>query len=129
MLSKRCRRAIGLCSDLIKCTVYYFSVNVILILSPSSYRKLRELILSYKNDQIASLNPLSMKLKGTVDPAVMGGIKNYEEVRFFLSLSSILVAPLTHANLCCRRFSPSNMKPDILKMSKTFPDWRIWLLV
>lgn len=52
------------------------------IKSVTIFRKLRELILSYKNDQIASLNPLSMKLKGTVDPAVMGGIKNYEEVWF-----------------------------------------------
>lgn len=79
MLSKRCKKTIGLCSDLIE---PFFILPKQDFNSVAIFRKLRELILSYKNDQIASLNPLSMKLKGTVDPAVMGGIKNYEEVRF-----------------------------------------------
>lgn len=66
-----------------KISRYYVSIYYrVLILLPSTYRKLRELILSYKNDQSASLNPLTLKLKGIVDPAVMGGIRNYEEVSF-----------------------------------------------
>ncbi|KAJ8670596.1 hypothetical protein QAD02_001855 [Eretmocerus hayati] len=40
---------------------------------------LRELIVSYINDSNLPLNPLSMKLNGVLDPAVMGGIVNYEK--------------------------------------------------
>lgn len=41
---------------------------------------LRDLIISQRSDtNLPSLNPLSMKLNGILDPAVMGGIDNYEK--------------------------------------------------
>lgn len=40
---------------------------------------LRDLILAHKADNNLPLNPLSMKLNGILDPAVMGGIDNYEK--------------------------------------------------
>ncbi|CAB0042097.1 unnamed protein product [Trichogramma brassicae] len=40
---------------------------------------LRDLIISYRADTSLPLNPLSMKLNGVLDPAVMGGIDNYEK--------------------------------------------------
>ncbi|XP_014489472.1 PREDICTED: dedicator of cytokinesis protein 1 isoform X4 [Dinoponera quadriceps] len=40
---------------------------------------LRDLIIAHKSDPSFSLNPLSMKLNGILDPAVMGGIDNYEK--------------------------------------------------
>ncbi|BES96169.1 Dedicator of cytokinesis [Nesidiocoris tenuis] len=43
---------------------------------------LRELILERRNDPSLPLNPLSLKLSGIVDPAVMGGITNYEKAFF-----------------------------------------------
>ncbi|XP_011063239.1 PREDICTED: dedicator of cytokinesis protein 1 isoform X2 [Acromyrmex echinatior] len=40
---------------------------------------LRDLIIANKSDPNLPLNPLSMKLNGILDPAVMGGIDNYEK--------------------------------------------------
>lgn len=40
---------------------------------------LRDLIVAHKADHSLPLNPLSMKLNGILDPAVMGGIDNYEK--------------------------------------------------
>lgn len=40
---------------------------------------LRDLILAHRADNNIPLNPLSMKLNGILDPAVMGGIDNYEK--------------------------------------------------
>lgn len=40
---------------------------------------LRDLILAHRADHNLPLNPLSMKLNGILDPAVMGGIDNYEK--------------------------------------------------
>ncbi|XP_011337215.1 dedicator of cytokinesis protein 1 isoform X1 [Ooceraea biroi] len=40
---------------------------------------LRDLIIAHRSDPSLPLNPLSMKLNGILDPAVMGGIDNYEK--------------------------------------------------
>ncbi|XP_066581822.1 dedicator of cytokinesis protein 1 isoform X2 [Prorops nasuta] len=40
---------------------------------------LRDLIIAHKSDSSLPLNPLSMKLNGVLDPAVMGGVDNYEK--------------------------------------------------
>ncbi|XP_076631403.1 dedicator of cytokinesis protein myoblast city isoform X2 [Colletes latitarsis] len=40
---------------------------------------LKNLIVAHKADHSLPLNPLSMKLNGILDPAVMGGIDNYEK--------------------------------------------------
>ncbi|XP_014608633.1 PREDICTED: dedicator of cytokinesis protein 1 isoform X1 [Polistes canadensis] len=40
---------------------------------------LRDLIVAHRTDPSLPLNPLSMKLNGVLDPAVMGGIDNYEK--------------------------------------------------
>ncbi|XP_058798317.1 dedicator of cytokinesis protein 1 isoform X2 [Phymastichus coffea] len=40
---------------------------------------LRDLIIAHRADINLPLNPLSMKLNGVLDPAVMGGIDNYEK--------------------------------------------------
>ncbi|XP_047365946.1 dedicator of cytokinesis protein 1 isoform X2 [Vespa velutina] len=40
---------------------------------------LRDLIVAHRTDPSLPVNPLSMKLNGVLDPAVMGGIDNYEK--------------------------------------------------
>lgn len=46
------------------------------------FRYLRELILSHRNDSSLPLNPLTMKLSGILDAAVMGGVTKYEKAFF-----------------------------------------------
>lgn len=41
---------------------------------------LKELIANFTDVPTLALNPLTMKIAGIVDPAVMGGISNYEKV-------------------------------------------------
>ncbi|KAK9692481.1 DHR-2, Lobe A [Popillia japonica] len=48
----------------------------------NSNKELRDLFLQYNKDKSLNLNPLSLKLTGIVDPAVMGGIMNYENAFF-----------------------------------------------
>lgn len=48
----------------------------------SSNNSLRELIVNHAADPSLPLHPLSMKLHGIVDAAVMGGIANYERAFF-----------------------------------------------
>ena len=43
-------------------------------------KQLRSLIGRHKTDVKLNINPLSMKLNGIIDAAVMGGISNYEKV-------------------------------------------------
>ncbi|GLG95600.1 uncharacterized protein GBIM_02534 [Gryllus bimaculatus] len=45
-------------------------------------KSLRDLIIAHRSDPSLQLNPLTMKLNGIVDPAVMGGINNYEKAFF-----------------------------------------------
>lgn len=45
-------------------------------------KELRDLIIMYDKDKSIQLNPLSLKLNGIVDPAVMGGVMNYEKAFF-----------------------------------------------
>lgn len=42
-------------------------------------KAIRDLIVAHKNDDTLPINPLSMKINGIVDPAVMGGFGKYEE--------------------------------------------------
>ncbi|XP_030369556.1 dedicator of cytokinesis protein 1 isoform X2 [Scaptodrosophila lebanonensis] len=42
-------------------------------------KDLRDLIIQYKSDEKLGINPLTMKINGIVDPAVMGGFTKYEE--------------------------------------------------
>ncbi|KAL9893363.1 dedicator of cytokinesis protein myoblast city isoform 3-T4 [Glossina fuscipes fuscipes] len=42
-------------------------------------KDIRDLIIAHKNDDSLPLNPLSMKINGIVDPAVMGGLSKYED--------------------------------------------------
>lgn len=46
------------------------------------YRCLRELIIAHRNDSTLPLNPLTMKLNGILDAAVMGGVTKYEKAFF-----------------------------------------------
>ena len=46
----------------------------------STNKQLRALIARYNVDPNMSINPLSMKLGGIIDAAVMGGVSNYEKV-------------------------------------------------
>lgn len=48
----------------------------------ASNKSLRDLIVAHRSDPSLQLNPLTMKLTGIVDPAVMGGINNYEKAFF-----------------------------------------------
>ncbi|XP_055851030.1 dedicator of cytokinesis protein 1 isoform X1 [Episyrphus balteatus] len=45
----------------------------------STNKALRDLIIAHRNDENIPINPLSMKINGIVDPAVMGGFGKYEE--------------------------------------------------
>lgn len=40
----------------------------------------RDLVKKYSGDITLPLDPLTRKISGMVDPAVMGGITNYEKV-------------------------------------------------
>lgn len=40
---------------------------------------IRDLIIAHKSDENLPINPMSMKINGIVDPAVMGGFSKYEE--------------------------------------------------
>lgn len=51
------------------------------------YRKLREMVIAYKNDATLAVKSLGMKLSGIVDAAVMGGVGNYEKVGVVYSLN------------------------------------------
>ncbi|XP_037029968.1 dedicator of cytokinesis protein 1 isoform X7 [Bradysia coprophila] len=42
-------------------------------------KAVRDLIIAHRNDENLPINPLSMKINGVVDPAVMGGFGKYEE--------------------------------------------------
>lgn len=46
----------------------------------STNKQLRALIARHHVDPNLNINPLSMKLGGIVDAAVMGGVSNYEKV-------------------------------------------------
>ena len=46
----------------------------------STNKQLRSLIGRYKVDPNLNINPLSMKLGGIIDAAVMGGVSNFEKV-------------------------------------------------
>lgn len=55
------------------------------------------MIIAHHNDASLPVNPLSMKLNGILDAAVMGGITNYEKVTvsfflFILNSASMLDA-------------------------------------
>lgn len=45
----------------------------------STNKDIRDLIIAHKNDETIPINPLSMKINGIVDPAVMGGSGKYED--------------------------------------------------
>lgn len=45
---------------------------------------LRDLVIAHRSDPALQLNPLSMKISGIVDAAVMGGVTNYEKVSSFI---------------------------------------------
>ncbi|XP_031633259.1 dedicator of cytokinesis protein 1 isoform X4 [Contarinia nasturtii] len=45
----------------------------------STNKVIRDLVIAHKNDETLPINPLSMKINGVVDPAVMGGFSKYEE--------------------------------------------------
>ncbi|KAJ6638701.1 Dedicator of cytokinesis protein 1 [Pseudolycoriella hygida] len=42
-------------------------------------KAVRDLIIAHRNDENLPIHPLSMKINGVVDPAVMGGFSKYEE--------------------------------------------------
>lgn len=65
--------------------------NLIFQISPIEYaietmeltnKAIRDLIIAHRNDENLPINPLSMKINGVVDPAVMGGHGKYEEAFF-----------------------------------------------
>lgn len=58
-------------------------------------KALRDLILAHKADETLPINPLSMKINGIVDPAVMGGFGKYEEA--FLTPEYLENKPLDQA--------------------------------
>jgi dedicator of cytokinesis protein 1 len=60
---------------------------------------LRDLIIAHRSDPTLQLNPLSLKISGIVDAAVMGGVTNYEKVStFFFNIFNIFHALNPHKN-------------------------------
>lgn len=57
----------------------------------STNKDIRDLIITYRNDETLPLNPLSMKINGIVDPAVMGGLSKYEDA--FLTIDYLKENP------------------------------------
>ncbi len=71
------------------------------------------MILSYKNDSTLSLNPLTMKLNGIVDAAVMGGVSNYETVRILWKIEKknrFLSAENNYTNRCSFDYRHSSIQ-------------------
>lgn len=48
----------------------------------STNKTIRELIIAHISDDTLRIDPLSMKINGIVDPAVMGGFTKYEDAFF-----------------------------------------------
>lgn len=48
----------------------------------STNKTIRDLIIAHISDDTLRIDPLSMKINGIVDPAVMGGFTKYEEAFF-----------------------------------------------
>lgn len=62
--------------------ILYFQISPIeyaIETMKSTNKAIREIILAHKNDETLPINPLSMKINGIVDPAVMGGFSKYEK--------------------------------------------------
>lgn len=70
-------------------------------------KQLRALIGRHKVDANLNINPLSMKLGGIIDAAVMGGVSNYEKVRNVLTL-----IPQTSVHLLKRKVTSRNFAPN-----------------
>lgn len=58
----------------------FYKISLQLIIF--SNRSLKQLLIRYQDDKEEPLNDLSMTLLGVLDPAVMGGISNYEQAFF-----------------------------------------------
>lgn len=105
----------------------------------STSKAIRDLIIAHENDVTLPINPLSMKINGVVDPAVMGGFSKYEEA--FLTESYIqrnpgderlvdelkeLIAqqiPLLDVAIAAHRSkAPSTLMPFHEKLEKCFAE-------
>jgi dedicator of cytokinesis protein 1 len=52
-------------------------------------KALSDLIIAHRSDPMLQLNPLSLKINGIVDAAVMGGVTNYEKVSTFETCATL----------------------------------------
>ena len=79
----------------------------------STNKQLRAIIGRHKVDPNLNVNPLSMKLQGIIDAAVMGGVSNYEKVRYVrVPLPSL---PGNHHHCIIRKKSPAQPTYNINK--------------
>ncbi|KAF4529700.1 hypothetical protein B566_EDAN016653 [Ephemera danica] len=102
-------------------------------------KSIRELIIAHANDPQLPLNPLSMKLNGIIDAAVMGGVENYEKAFFIpeylekhpedaglvANLKELIAdqIPLLEIGLQLhQRKAPREMQPFQQRMEKCFSD-------
>lgn len=67
----------------------------------SANKQLRALIGRHNVDPNLNINPLSMKLGGIIDAAVMGGVSNYEKVGHIDLLASLLTQRLANLLRWC----------------------------
>lgn len=105
----------------------------------STNKVIRDMIKAHKNDETLPINPLSMKINGVVDPAVMGGFSKYEEA--FLTDDYIRLNPdhehlveklkesvasqiplLELALIVHRAKAPANLLPFHDKLEKCFAE-------
>lgn len=105
----------------------------------STNKVIRALIIAHRNDETLPINPLSMKINGVVDPAVMGGFSKYEEAfltedyiqknptdeRLIDKLKDLIASqiPLLELALLVHRAkAPSSLMPFHEKLEKCFAE-------
>lgn len=105
----------------------------------STNKAIRDLIIAHKNDEALPINPLSMKINGIVDPAVMGGFSKYEEAfltdqyiqqnpcdeRLIEKLKELIASqiPLLELALLVHRVkAPSSLAPFQERLEKCFAE-------
>lgn len=105
----------------------------------STNKAIRDLVVAHKSDETLPINPLSMKINGIVDPAVMGGFSKYEEAfltddyiqrnpndeRLIEKLKELIASQIPLLELAVivhRAKTPANLLPFHERLEKCFAE-------
>lgn len=108
----------------------------------STNKAIRDLVIAHKNDETLPINPLSMKINGIVDPAVMGGFSKYEEAfltddyiqrnpideRLIEKLKELIASQIPLLELAVivhRAKAPANLLPFHERLEKCFAEMQV----